>query len=810
MSLILCDYCKSVLDDPVYIPCGFNVCQKHVNGSSSSEAMPQSKPCTFCGKTHLDPYVRNQKLADLINLLNIAKQSCTHLTARLNSYTSLKFKPLDFINSHFQKLEQQVDFEAAKLKNHLLNQVDTARGACLKEVSELREKCVSSLEVKPSAEFLNELNEANSKLAKFTEFLQTNKISEDIWDNIVQQTKQLDKEISDKIRNLQNIYLLNANYRFQSKFDYSRYIIPFGHILAQSSTNQNELAPFRNEPQCQPQPPPPSLSLQSQHFQHQPTSSMASNIMPKQQLPPPQSPQLNNPYHPNVPLPHSSMTASHLHPHQPNQQVIMPPRPSPYNSIPPQLNPYQHTRPSLNSAPLNRVPPHLNSMMMAQQNPRQPLPSPQQQQIMHIYNNHPHQNQGPPMMLKNSPNMLQHPQNPHHQMSHPNLSLMLQQQQQQQQGRPQLHGNNQNPPLHHHHQLHQHNQSPHAPQLTNQMPNSMMHVQNNQHHHHLHHPNITHIQNQHQQSHPSTQMIPQSPYTIQITPNPSQMQHSVNQQCIQIQKHRASASPSHNSIIQVTKPLKNEASHSSDISNQTDQQNDVIHIPYQDQTSHANNQTSQQTSTSQSPHIQVDQNNSPQSQRNPNNSPHIRLDHNNSPKPPPTQINPNNSPQMVQINETSSPKTLINSNNSPQLVQINEMSSPKAQINPNNSPQLVQINETSSPQTQVNPNNSPQQQHIHQISQISSPKTHINTNHSPQQSHIQMTSSPQQQSSPSLNLNESDLKPHINSPLANDRKPRKKLPPKRLIRILGHVDYVYCVCFDRTGQYIFTVIIWLY
>lgn len=28
---------------------------------------------------------------------------------------------------------------------------------------------------------------------------------------------------------------------------------------------------------------------------------------------------------------------------------------------------------------------------------------------------------------------------------------------------------------------------------------------------------------------------------------------------------------------------------------------------------------------------------------------------------------------------------------------------------------------------------------------------------------------------------------------------------QRFIRILGHGDFVYCICFDRTGQYIFTV-----
>ena len=30
--------------------------------------------------------------------------------------------------------------------------------------------------------------------------------------------------------------------------------------------------------------------------------------------------------------------------------------------------------------------------------------------------------------------------------------------------------------------------------------------------------------------------------------------------------------------------------------------------------------------------------------------------------------------------------------------------------------------------------------------------------------------------------------------------------PTQYVKILGHLNYVFCVCFDRTGQFIFTVI----
>ena len=41
--------------------------------------------------------------------------------------------------------------------------------------------------------------------------------------------------------------------------------------------------------------------------------------------------------------------------------------------------------------------------------------------------------------------------------------------------------------------------------------------------------------------------------------------------------------------------------------------------------------------------------------------------------------------------------------------------------------------------------------------------------------------------------------------LSTPFEPSLDAKPKRFTRILGHLTYVYCVCFDRTGQFIFTV-----
>lgn len=193
MSLLLCDLCKNVLKEPIFIPCGYSICKYHVENES------RQTECIFCKKIHQDPYVANQKLAHLIDLLNRAKSSTRELSSYANEYKHFKMKPAEYVNMFFKDIVCQVNEERDRIVKHVLSEIDRAHVACLDHVKEFQERCLNALEVKPTNQFLVEINEINTKLAKFDEFLKSNKISEDIWEEIIQQSKRL----SDEVRLLQ-------------------------------------------------------------------------------------------------------------------------------------------------------------------------------------------------------------------------------------------------------------------------------------------------------------------------------------------------------------------------------------------------------------------------------------------------------------------------------------------------------------------------------------------------------------------------------------------------------------------------------
>lgn len=75
-----------------------------------------------------------------------------------------------------------------------------------------------------------------------------------------------------------------------------------------------------------------------------------------------------------------------------------------------------------------------------------------------------------------------------------------------------------------------------------------------------------------------------------------------------------------------------------------------------------------------------------------------------------------------------------------------------------------------------------------------------NTNGSPQHQLVSNMSPPPSASSSSS---------CSSSSVTMSRKPSKDANPmasaRRFIQIVGHTTYVYCLCFDRTGKYFFTV-----
>lgn len=188
MSILQCDVCKNILEEPVTLPCGYSICAKHADQFLGVT-------CSLCQQTHHDPSKINLKLSRLINLLDRAKTACSRLQTDSSTYNDLKIRPLETINTRFEQLENDVLAEKDRVTKHVLAQIEARTNECLSHIEDWRERCVSSLEVKSDPSFYTDLVDVNSKIDEFKRILDSDKVSEDIWDKIVQTCDQMDEEV---------------------------------------------------------------------------------------------------------------------------------------------------------------------------------------------------------------------------------------------------------------------------------------------------------------------------------------------------------------------------------------------------------------------------------------------------------------------------------------------------------------------------------------------------------------------------------------------------------------------------------------
>lgn len=214
MSLIVCDHCKGILDEPMYIPCGFNVCHKHIQAGDMFKPM---MVCHFCGKLHHDPYVKNQKLADLISLFNNAKLAHSSADQKLKTYNELKTKPAAYIDAYFDRMQAKICAEKEKLVKKAVALIEERCQLYLNDLVNFKNSCMNSLEVKRSLEYYNETDPISVRLGKYHAILKTNKISENFWEQVIKDSKNFEHELSRKIDNIQRTYLLDRSYDFTAK-----------------------------------------------------------------------------------------------------------------------------------------------------------------------------------------------------------------------------------------------------------------------------------------------------------------------------------------------------------------------------------------------------------------------------------------------------------------------------------------------------------------------------------------------------------------------------------------------------------------
>jgi hypothetical protein len=166
--------------------------------------------------------------------LNRTKANLKNLSDKTQAYERLKQRPADFVTARFDELKRQVEAERDKLVDFVRLQVDLETKKCVKQIENHRERCLNLLDVKPtsSADFLIDQSEINAKLAKSKELLVSNKISEDVWEDINKEANLMYEEVKIKLTALQESLLDRCVYRFEPAFDYNKQIA-FGKVIVE-------------------------------------------------------------------------------------------------------------------------------------------------------------------------------------------------------------------------------------------------------------------------------------------------------------------------------------------------------------------------------------------------------------------------------------------------------------------------------------------------------------------------------------------------------------------------------------------------
>ena len=232
MSLLECDECKKTLKEPIFMPCGYSICKSHIDQSTY-----QTIPCRFCKNIHQESFVVNEKVSRLLKILNRTKESLSKLSDKTRAYERLKESPLNFVNSRFDELKRQVKQERDKIVEFITIQVDLEASKFVNEIESHRERCLKRLQMSPPKAL--DLNYINAKLADINEFLLSNKISEDIWDEINEQTNRMYEKVTAKMNDLHEVLMDRAVYRFEPVFDYTKKI-GLGRLIIKANGGQNE------------------------------------------------------------------------------------------------------------------------------------------------------------------------------------------------------------------------------------------------------------------------------------------------------------------------------------------------------------------------------------------------------------------------------------------------------------------------------------------------------------------------------------------------------------------------------------------
>lgn len=221
MSLIKCDHCKQVYEDPVILPCYISLCLKHLINEKIYK-------CFNCNQDHIQPEKSFPIDKKTIKLMQVNKQyikaeqinfgvnhkkandSLDNLELLINENDLTQLDSMAYIDDFFNKIRNKID----STKEQQIKLIKENHKRISKQLDKFEKECKTNSEAKTET-FSRSVKQTRSNLKKWRKSLQTADFTKNSeWNMINIRAEQETEKLKILKMNFQNDLLLNQDCEF--------------------------------------------------------------------------------------------------------------------------------------------------------------------------------------------------------------------------------------------------------------------------------------------------------------------------------------------------------------------------------------------------------------------------------------------------------------------------------------------------------------------------------------------------------------------------------------------------------------------
>ena len=219
-----CDLCNKLLSDPVALPCGYTICQSHVNELLERRfKAPSTFVCELCEDDHVVPangFVLNKKFKSALDIelnrfkidIEVYDECKMTLETALAKYTELHGMVTDsdnYISEYFERIKRDVNFRRDELKL----KIDTYSDETLQSI-EKSKQCLIKLS-KEVNQLIEDIHSSKKDLDTLNEHFDTFEIDYGNLENIKIESDILNKKYNKWAVEYKEKLLRHKKYSFE-------------------------------------------------------------------------------------------------------------------------------------------------------------------------------------------------------------------------------------------------------------------------------------------------------------------------------------------------------------------------------------------------------------------------------------------------------------------------------------------------------------------------------------------------------------------------------------------------------------------